>query len=164
MAQKISQMTEQTTASMTEAGTSDFLGGYTATGGNANRKFSLAGLANYFLNKFKMTLGGSSQTVKSAIDALNSNLYHTKITSGGISNGASETINLGNGTRGTILCASVSGTGRFIIGYGSNSSGAVDYSVIAGNLGTSVISANTGEISITNNSGAYITWTMITNT
>lgn len=72
MAQKISQMTEQTTASMTEAGTSDFLGGYTATGGNANRKFSLSGLANYFLNKFKMTLGGSSQTVKSAIDALNS--------------------------------------------------------------------------------------------
>ena len=74
MAQKISQMTEQTTASMTEAGTSDFLGGYTATGGNANRKFSLSGLANYFLNKFKMTLGGSSQTVKSAIDALNSKL------------------------------------------------------------------------------------------
>lgn len=73
MAQKISQMTEQTTASMTEAGTSDFLGGYTTTGGNANRKFSLSGLANYFLNKFKMTLGGSSQTVKSAIDALNSN-------------------------------------------------------------------------------------------
>ena len=72
MAQKISQMTEQTTASMTEAGTSDFLGGYTTTGGNANRKFSLSGLANYFLNKFKMTLGGSSQTVKSAIDALNS--------------------------------------------------------------------------------------------
>lgn len=73
MAQKISQMTEQTTSSMTEAGTSDFLGGYTTTGGNANRKFSLSGLANYFLNKFKMTLGGSSQTVKSAIDALNSN-------------------------------------------------------------------------------------------
>ena len=73
MAQKISQMTEQTTASMTETGTSDFLGGYTTTGGNANRKFSLSGLANYFLNKFKMTLGGSSQTVKSAIDALNSN-------------------------------------------------------------------------------------------
>ena len=73
MAQKISQMTEQTTASMTETGTSDFLGGYTATGGNANRKFSLSGLANYFLNKLKMTLGGSSQTVKSAIDALNSN-------------------------------------------------------------------------------------------
>lgn len=72
MAQKISQMTEQTTASMTEAGTSDFLGGYTATGGNANRKFSLSGLANYFLNKFKMTLGGSSQTVKSALDTLNS--------------------------------------------------------------------------------------------
>ncbi len=74
MAQKISQMTEQSTASMTEAGTSDFLGGYTATGGNANRKFSLSGLANYFLNKFKMTLGGSSQTVKSAIDALNSKM------------------------------------------------------------------------------------------
>ena len=74
MAQKISQMTEQTTASMTEAGTSDFLGGYTATGGNANRKFSLSGLANYFLNKFKMTLGGSSQTVKSAIDTLNSKI------------------------------------------------------------------------------------------
>ena len=74
MAQKISQMTEQTTASMTETGTSDFLGGYTTTGGNANRKFSLSGLANYFLNKFKMTLGGSSQTVKSAIDALNSNI------------------------------------------------------------------------------------------
>lgn len=72
MAQKISQMTEQTTASMTETGTSDFLGGYTMTGGNANRKFSLSGLANYFLNKFKMTLGGSSQTVKSAIDTLNS--------------------------------------------------------------------------------------------
>lgn len=76
MAQKISQMTEQTTSSMTEAGTSDFLGGYTATGGNANRKFSLSGLANYFLNKFKMTLGGSSQTVKSAIDTLNSKLYN----------------------------------------------------------------------------------------
>lgn len=74
MAQKISQMTEQTTASMTEAGTSDFLGGYTTTGGNANRKFSLAGLANYFLNKFKLSLGGSNQTVKAAIDALNSNL------------------------------------------------------------------------------------------
>ncbi len=81
MAQKISQMTEQTTASMTEAGTSDFLGGYTTTGGNANRKFSLSGLANYFLNKFKVTLGGSSQTVKSAIDALNSKnvLYNTGV-------------------------------------------------------------------------------------
>ena len=67
-------MTEQTTASMTEAGTSDFLGGYTTTGGNANRKFSLAGLANYFLNKFKLSLGGSNQTVKAAIDSLNSNL------------------------------------------------------------------------------------------
>jgi len=65
-------MTEQTTASMTEAGTSDFLGGYTTTGGNANRKFSLAGLANYFLNKFKLSLGGSNQTVKAAIDSLNS--------------------------------------------------------------------------------------------
>ena len=79
MAQKISQMTEQTTARMTEAGTSDFLGGYTTTGGNANRKFSLSGLANYFLNKFKMTLGGSSQTVKSAIDALNSNVNKLKV-------------------------------------------------------------------------------------
>ena len=80
MAQKISQMTEQTTASMTEAGTSDFLGGYTTTGGSANRKFSLSGLANYFLNKFKMTLGGSSQTVKSAIDTLNSKMTSLPMT------------------------------------------------------------------------------------
>ena len=88
MAQKISQMTEQSTASMTEAGTSDFLGGYTATGGNANRKFSLSGLANYFLNKFKMTLGGSSQTVKSAIDALNSNIANLPYAKQGYLSGA----------------------------------------------------------------------------
>ena len=95
MAQKISQMTEQTTASMTEAGTSDFLGGYTATGGSANRKFSLSGLANYFLNKFKMTLGGSSQTVKSAIDTLNSNLANKSIDISGIT--TTHTIGSGSG-------------------------------------------------------------------
>ena len=110
MAQKISQMTEQTTASMTEAGTSDFLGGYTATGGNANRKFSLSGLANYFLNKFKMTLGGSSQTVKSAIDALNSNLKSLKLYSFDILPNSSITLHAGRENISfLVLCCSSAG-------------------------------------------------------
>ena len=72
MDQMISEMTEQTSANITEAGTADFVGGYTTTGGVANRRFSLANIGNWILNKFKMNLGGSSQTVKSAIDSLNS--------------------------------------------------------------------------------------------
>ena len=105
MAQKISQMTEQTTSSMTEAGTSDFLGGYTTTGGNAKRKFSLSGLANYFLNKFKMTLGGSSQTVKSAIDALNS-----KTQVANIPLNQSVTVSLGQDTLYLLVTAKPLGT------------------------------------------------------
>lgn len=67
-----SEFTEQTVANITEAGTSDFVAGYTLSGGKANRKFSLSNIANYVLNKFKLSLGGSRQTVKSAIDTLNS--------------------------------------------------------------------------------------------
>lgn len=70
-----SEFTEQTVANITEAGTSDFVAGYTLSGGKANRKFSLSNIANYVLDKFKLSLGGSRQTVKSAIDTLNSNAY-----------------------------------------------------------------------------------------
>jgi hypothetical protein len=108
MAQKISQMTEQTTASMTEAGTSDFLGGYTATGGNANRKFSLSGLANYFLNKFKMTLGGSSQTVKSAIDTLNSKFRY-------IEGSASHSLSVPSGAFTNVASLSLPSAGTYAI-------------------------------------------------
>lgn len=73
-----SEFTEQTVANITEAGTSDFVAGYTLSGGKANRKFSLSNIANYVLNKFKLSLGGSRQTVKSAIDTLNSNVNRTK--------------------------------------------------------------------------------------
>ena len=68
-----SEFTEQTVANITEAGTSDFVAGYTLSGGKANRRFSLSSIANYVLNKFKLSLGGSNQTVKSAVDTLNSN-------------------------------------------------------------------------------------------
>lgn len=73
-----SEFTEQTVANITEAGTSDFVAGYTLSGGKANRKFSLSNIANYVLNKFKLSLGGSRQTVKSAIDTLNSNKAELK--------------------------------------------------------------------------------------
>lgn len=54
--------------------TDDILAG-TDVSASADKKFSLANLANWFLNKFTgLSLAGSQQTVKSALDSLNSNL------------------------------------------------------------------------------------------
>lgn len=56
--------------------TDDILAG-TDVSASADKKFSLANLANWFLNKFTgLSLAGSQQTVKSALDSLNSNLMH----------------------------------------------------------------------------------------
>ena len=166
MAQKISQMTEQTTASMTEAGTSDFLGGYTATGGNANRKFSLSGLANYFLNKFKMTLGGSSQTVKSAIDALNSKQSDTAGFHNGIYRGKNITSYLTDGS----LWNRIKGAGGYAlfadlylgdyITVGSNSYAIVDfdYYLRCGNVDITehhVVMMPTGNMNIPEGTALY---------
>ena len=64
----------------------DILAGTDVSTGN-DRKFTLANLAAWLLNKFNgLSLAGSNQTVKSALDSLNSNTYSlligTAITSG----------------------------------------------------------------------------------
>lgn len=60
----------------------DILAGTDVSTGN-DRKFTLANLAAWLLNKFNgLSLAGSNQTVKSAIDSLNSNL--TNLSSGTI--------------------------------------------------------------------------------
>lgn len=54
----------------------DILAG-TDVSASADKKFSLANIADWLLNKFNgLSLAGSSQTVKSALDSLNSNLSH----------------------------------------------------------------------------------------
>lgn len=54
----------------------DILAG-TDVSASADKKFSLANIADWLLNKFNgLSLAGSQQTVKSALDSLNSNLMH----------------------------------------------------------------------------------------
>ena len=70
---KISEFPEKALSSLDAAGTADFVGGYDVVSNNkTNKKFTFATLANWLLTKFKLTIAGSSQTVKSAVDALNS--------------------------------------------------------------------------------------------
>lgn len=72
--QPISTFEEQSLANISAAGENDLLGGYNNTSNvNVNKKFSLATIGNFILDKFNLSLGGSNQTVKAAIDSLNSN-------------------------------------------------------------------------------------------
>ena len=49
----------------------DILAG-TDTSAGADKKFALSGLADFFLNRFTgLTLAGSAQTVRNALDGLN---------------------------------------------------------------------------------------------
>lgn len=60
----------------------DILAG-TDVSASADKKFSLANIADWLLNKFNgLSLAGSQQTVKSALDSLNSNI--TNLSSGTI--------------------------------------------------------------------------------
>ena len=59
----------------------DILAGTDVSTGN-DRKFTLANLAAWLLNKFTgLSLAGSNQTVKSALDSLNSNTVNTTFAS-----------------------------------------------------------------------------------
>lgn len=72
---KISEFPEKALSSLDAAGTADFVGGYDVVSNNkTNKKFTFATLANWLLTKFKLTIAGSSQTVKTAVDTLNSNM------------------------------------------------------------------------------------------
>ena len=71
---KISEFPEKALSSLDAAGTADFVGGYDVVSNNkTNKKFTFATLANWLLTKFKLTIAGSNQTVKTAVDTLNSN-------------------------------------------------------------------------------------------
>ena len=78
---KISEFPEKALNSLDAAGTADFVGGYDVVSNNkTNKKFTFATLANWLLTKFKLTIAGSSQTVKSAVDTLNSKISYETIT------------------------------------------------------------------------------------
>lgn len=66
--QKMSAFTEQTSSNISAS--ADYLAGYTTTGGNQNRRFSLGNLGGFLLTNFNLTLGGESTNVKAAIDSL----------------------------------------------------------------------------------------------
>lgn len=72
---KISEFPEKALSSLDAAGTADFVGGYdydVVSNNKTNKKFTFATLANWLLTKFKLTIAGSNQTVKTAVDTLNS--------------------------------------------------------------------------------------------
>lgn len=81
---KISALPASTDAQMTDAGLIETAVADTSSStGFTSKKSTLARLATYILNKFTgLSLAGSSQTVKSALDSLNSNL--TNLSSGTI--------------------------------------------------------------------------------
>lgn len=67
---------ELTAANMTNT---DILAG-TDVSAQTDKKFSLAGLADWFLNRFAgLSLAGQNQSVKAALDGLNSNLNGARI-------------------------------------------------------------------------------------
>lgn len=81
---KISSLAEATDAQMTDAGLIEAAVADTGSStGFSSKKASLSRFAGYILNKFSgLSLAGSTQTVKSALDSLNSSL--TNISSGTI--------------------------------------------------------------------------------
>ena len=86
--QKMSAFTAQTSEDITVAGTDDYLGGYTtANGVTANRKFSMANVGNWILDKFKLSLNGTNQTVAEAFEELDGGLDDKvdKVTGKGLS-------------------------------------------------------------------------------
>ena len=86
--QKMSAFTAQTSEDIAVAGTDDYLGGYTtANGVTANRKFSMANVGNWILDKFKLSLNGTNQTVAEAFEELDGGLDDKvdKVTGKGLS-------------------------------------------------------------------------------
>lgn len=59
--------------------TTDILAG-TDVSASTDKKFTLSGLADWFLNRFTgLSLAGKNQSVKAALDELNSTLKHTTV-------------------------------------------------------------------------------------
>lgn len=77
----------------------DILAGTDVSTGN-DRKFTLANLAAWLLNKFTgLSLAGSNQTVKAALDSLNSNLNGVKIVTSSIAANSSKTFTVESNSR-----------------------------------------------------------------
>ena len=79
----ISAMDTISDADINASGANDFVGGYNINGNiKSNKRYSFANFANFILNKFNLSLGGSNQTVKSAIDTLNSKFTRVSVGNG----------------------------------------------------------------------------------
>lgn len=93
---KISELTEATQAELTNDGllVASVVDGNSSTG-FSTRKTLLSRLASYALNTFTMALGGTTRTVKSAIDSIQTLLGSTSISGigGGTVTGAISALN-----------------------------------------------------------------------
>lgn len=98
---------------------------------------------------------------RDSISVLNTKMSEWEIYAAGAGSGTSADVPLAAGTRGVILCGSVSDTARGILGFGVNTSGAASASKIAGATGLTITNG-TRKITITNNGNAFATFFVLT--
>lgn len=146
---------ESALTAITTIANSDFVRAVTSAG--ASRKITVANLAKQIIEGYAgSTVAGSAQSVKSALDSLNSKIGNVYSSAIGISNNASVDIDLPSGSRGIMFTTGVAVAGRGIYAWGTSSSGVVSGSWLVQATGISVDMSTANTIKFTNTSGTYI--------
>lgn len=131
----------------------DFVRAVLSSGGS--RRISAANLAKYVIETYaNSSVGGSTQSVKSALDGLNTKTSGWRMAVYGVNNNANIDVPLSSTTRGLIFSTGAGATSRGILGFGVNSAGTVTSSNMVSASGLTFTNG-TNKINVANSSGAY---------
>ena len=128
------------------------------TSGGHARKIDYNLLAKAIIENYTgSSVAGSNQSVKAALDSLNSNMDGVTILRRSINNGSSTSIAAGKNKRALIITSGgyVSAKGLYIANFMSTGVGTIDPVKSASGAQTSV--DNDGNVLVTNSSGAAVT-------
>lgn len=123
--------------------------------GGGSRRISGGNLAKYVIETYaNSSVGGSTQSVKSALDTLNTKTSGWRMAVYGVNNNSSIEIPLNSTSRGIIFSTGAGTTSRGMQGYGVNSAGTVTSSAMITASGLAYTNG-TNKITVNNTSGAY---------
>lgn len=127
------------------------------TGGGASRKIDYSKLAKAIVEEYNgSTIAGSAQTLKVALDSLNSKTSGWRMNSYNVSDNDSIDIPLEAPSRGMMFSTGAGATSRGSYAYGVSTSGIVSGSALISASGIAYTNG-TNKMTVTNTSGAYAT-------
>lgn len=145
-------------ASITSANmaSDDILAG-TDVSASADKKFSLANIADWLLNKFNgLSLAGSQQTVKSALDSLNSNLGDTTLKTVYVGANASLDLNMTAGARAVLFTCATSSNAMSAHIVASNANKVYTHTPILSGTSIALSDNGSGGLTVTNSYSARV--------